>query len=425
MFWLTQAPFDGLDNESAKVAISDYLEKEGWGKTTIQYRLRDWLISRQRYWGTPIPIVYCDQCGTVPVPKEQLPVLLPEDVEFDGKRNPLTTSESFLHTECPNCGKAARRETDTMDTFVDSSWYFLRFVDPRNSKIPFEPTEAKNWLPIDEYVGGIEHAVLHLLYSRFFTKVLYDEGMLSVEEPFESLLAQGMVLKDGEKMSKSKGNVVSPMEIINKYGADTARLFILFAAPPERDLDWSDTGVEGSYRFLHRVWRLVEQHQALFQHHQPSKLEVEANTATKTLNRLIHTTIRKVTHEIGERNHFNTAISSIMELVNGISNLQNEAAPETIRDAIQNLILLIAPFVPHIAEELWHKIGHSESVHLQAWPSYDEEALIMDEVEIVVQVNGKVRTKIHVPTSADPKEIENQALRTRKDPNLSSRQKYS
>ncbi len=408
---VNSGPFDGLDNESAKVAISDYLEKEGWGKTTIQYRLRDWLISRQRYWGTPIPIVYCDQCGTVPVPKEQLPVLLPEDVEFDGKRYPLTTSESFLHTECPNCGKAARRETDTMDTFVDSSWYFLRFVDPRNSKIPFEPTEAKNWLPIDEYVGGIEHAVLHLLYSRFFTKVLYDEGMLSVEEPFESLLAQGMVLKDGEKMSKSKGNVVSPMEIINKYGADTARLFILFAAPPERDLDWSDTGVEGSYRFLHRVWRLVEQHQALFQHHQPS---MKANTATKTLNRLIHTTIRKVTHEIGERNHFNTAISSIMELVNGISNLQNEAAPETIRDAIQNLILLLAPFVPHIAEELWHKIGHSESVHLQAWPSYDEEALIMDEVEIVVQVNGKVRTKIHVPTSADPKEIENQALEQEK-----------
>lgn len=407
--------FDGLANDEAISAISNHLEKEGLGEAVVQYRLRDWLISRQRYWGTPIPIIYCDQCGTVPVPKEQLPVLLPEDVEFDGKQNPLTTSESFNHTQCPNCGRAAKRETDTMDTFVDSSWYYLRFADPKNQTLPFDPAKANSWLPIDEYVGGIEHAVLHLLYSRFFTKVLYDEGLLSVDEPFNSLLAQGMVRKDGEKMSKSKGNVISPMEIIEQYGADTARLFILFAAPPERDLDWSDTGVEGSYRFLHRVWRLVEQHQALFeQHNQHFGREAKQNTATKTLNRLLHTTIRKVTHEIGERNHFNTAISSIMELVNGISNLQNEAAPETIKAAIQNVILLLAPFVPHIAEELWHKIGYSESVHLQAWPLYDENALVMDEVEIAVQVNGKVRTRIQVSASADQKEVENQALEQEK-----------
>lgn len=411
---VNSGPFDGLDNTEAISVITKHLEKEGLGGTAVQYRLRDWLISRQRYWGTPIPIVYCEHCGTVPVPLEQLPVLLPEDVEFDGKRNPLTTSESFVHTQCPNCGKDAKRETDTMDTFVDSSWYFLRFTDPKNQILPFESSLANKWLPIDEYVGGIEHAVLHLLYSRFFTKVLYDEGLLAVDEPFSSLLAQGMVLKDGDKMSKSKGNVVSPMEIIEKYGADTARLFILFAAPPERDLDWSDTGVEGSYRFLQRVWRLVKQHQPLFEQSDETSKDRKQNSATKQLNRLLHETIRKVTHEIGERNHFNTAISSIMELVNGISNLHSEADSETIKDAIENLILLLAPFVPHIAEELWHQIGHTTSVHRQTWPSYDEAALVMDEVEIAVQINGKVRARMQVSASADQKEIENQVLQQEK-----------
>lgn len=411
---VNSGPFDGLDNTKAISEIVKHLEKEGIGKATVQYRLRDWLISRQRYWGTPIPIVYCDQCGTVPVPKDQLPVLLPEDVKFTGKQNPLATSETFVRTPCPKCGKAAKRETDTMDTFVDSSWYFLRFVDPKNTTLPFDPAKANHWLPIDEYVGGIEHAVLHLLYSRFFTKVLYDEGMLAVDEPFESLLAQGMVLKDGEKMSKSKGNVISPMDIIQQYGSDTARLFILFAAPPERDLDWSDTGVEGSYRFLNRVWRLVQQNKTLFEQQAKTTSQADENEATKTLNRLLHTTIRKVTHEIGERNHFNTAISSIMELVNGINNLQKEANPEVVKAAIRNLILLLAPFVPHLAEELWHQIGHTESVHLQSWPTYDEEALVLDEIEIAVQVNGKVRGRVKVPADADRQAIEEQVLQQEK-----------
>lgn len=410
-------PFNGYSNTDAMSKITEYLEQKGIGGATVQYRLRDWLISRQRYWGTPIPIVYCDQCGTVPVPQDQLPVLLPEDVTFDGRQNPLKTSETFVHTHCPKCGQKAKRETDTMDTFVDSSWYFLRFADPNNQTLPFEPAKANDWLPIDEYVGGIEHAVLHLLYSRFFTKVLYDEGMVAVDEPFESLLAQGMVLKDGEKMSKSKGNVISPMEIIQKYGSDTARLFILFAAPPERDLDWSDTGVEGSYRFLQRVWRLVEQNKGLFEQSEgavSAAVERSEDTATKTLNRLLHSTIRKVTHEIGERNHFNTAISAIMELVNGISNLQKDADPAVVKAAIQNVILLLAPFVPHITEELWHRIGHTTSVHLQSWPTYDEKALVMDEIEIAVQVNGKVRDRIQVPTSADQKEVEEQVLKQAK-----------
>ncbi|MBA4600792.1 leucine--tRNA ligase [Thermoactinomyces mirandus] len=401
--------FDGMNNRKAIREIAKYLDEQGLGKWTVNYRLRDWLISRQRYWGTPIPIVYCDECGTVPVPKEDLPVVLPDDVVFDGKSNPLATSDSFVHTTCPKCGKAARRETDTMDTFVDSSWYFLRYTDPQNDGLPFATEKADRWMNVDEYIGGIEHAVLHLLYSRFFTKVLYDAGMLSVDEPFKSLLTQGMVLKDGFKMSKSKGNVVSPLEIIEKYGADTARLFILFAAPPDRDLDWSDAGVEGSHRFLNRVWRLIVQNEELFKQSMeyPSKVEGEA----RELRRLLHQTIKKVTNEIGERNHFNTAVSGIMELVNGLYQYDKNADRAIYREALETLVVLLAPFVPHITEELWQLMGKEGSVHLVKWPTYDESALVLDEVEIAVQVNGKIRERLIVSTQASREEIEKQALR--------------
>jgi leucyl-tRNA synthetase len=407
---VNSGPFDGMDNREAIQAISKHLAEREQGGPTVNYRLRDWLISRQRYWGTPIPIVYCDTCGTVPVPKEDLPVVLPEDVVFDGKRNPLTTSETFVHTTCPSCGKPARRETDTMDTFVDSSWYYFRFTDAHNENKPFDPEQVAKWLPVDEYIGGIEHAVLHLLYSRFFTKVLYDAGLVPVDEPFKSLLTQGMVLKDGFKMSKSKGNVVSPLEIVDKYGADTARLFILFAAPPDRDLEWSDTGVEGSHRFLNRVWRLISQNEALFKKEivPAENLGAEA----KELRRLLHQTIKKVTGEIGERSHFNTAISSIMELVNGLYSYPESADRGMFKEALEKLVILLAPFVPHITEELWQMMGKEGSVHLVSWPSYDESALVLDEVEIAVQINGKVRDKLVVPTQASREEVEKLALAT-------------
>ncbi|BCU82469.1 leucine--tRNA ligase [Polycladomyces abyssicola] len=395
--------FSGLNNREAIKAIARHLEEKGLGGPTVNYRLRDWLISRQRYWGCPIPIIYCDDCGIVPVPKEHLPVLLPEDVVFDGKRNPLTTSESFVNTECPRCGKSARRETDTMDTFIDSSWYFFRYTDAHNEDMPFDPDKVKEWLPVDEYIGGIEHAVLHLLYSRFFTKVLYDAGLVPVDEPFTSLLTQGMVLKDGAKMSKSKGNVVSPMDIVEKYGADTARMFILFAAPPDRDLEWSDAGVEGSYRFLNRVWRMVEQHASLFeQRPAPDTTSKEA----QELNRLRHRTVKKVTEDVNDRYHFNTAISAIMELVNGIYAYPEDADRGTLADAIETVVLLLAPFAPHITEELWQRMGHQDSVHAQSWPTFDPAALVQNEVEIAVQINGKVRDKVVVPAEADKSEVE-------------------
>lgn len=395
--------FDGMPNRQAIRAITEHLKEKGLGGPAVSYRLRDWLISRQRYWGAPIPIVYCDDCGIVPVPKEQLPVLLPDDVVIDGKRNPLTTSESFVNTTCPRCGKPAKRETDTMDTFICSSWYFFRYCDPRNDRMPFDPEKVSRWMPVDEYIGGIEHAILHLLYARFFTKVLYDAGLVNVDEPFARLLTQGMVLKDGAKMSKSKGNVVSPDEIIEKYGADTGRLFILFAAPPERDLEWSDSGVEGCFRFLSRVWRLVDQHLDLFEDRRPAE---PADPAAKALYRQMHQTIKKVTEDIDKRYQFNTAVSAIMELVNAISAYPEGADRGTLAEAIEKTIVLLAPFAPHIAEELWHRIGHADSVHAQPWPTWDEAALAADEVKIVVQVNGKVRDRVVVPANASREEIE-------------------
>lgn len=404
--------FTGLDSKEGRKKVAAYLEQIGEGKEKITYRLRDWLISRQRYWGAPIPIVYCDKCGAVPVEDADLPVMLPLDVEFRPTgESPLNYIPEFLHTKCPKCGGSARRETDTMDTFVCSSWYFLRYCDPRNSTEAFSKEKTDYWMNVDQYIGGVEHAILHLMYSRFFTKALNDFGLVSVREPFKNLLTQGMVLKDGTKMSKSKGNVVSPEEIINKYGADTARLFILFASPPERDLEWSDQGVEGSYRFLRRVWRLVcgyINEMAANEH----KKEQELDPADKDMLRLLHQTIKKVTEDIEQRFNFNTAISSIMELVNGLYHYKEKESLNLslYKEAIEKLIVLLAPFTPHMSEELWAAIGHAESVHLVSWPKYSEEALLADEVEVVLQINGKVRDRLMVPAQLMPKELEKVVL---------------
>lgn len=405
--------FNGLTVEEGKKAIIKYMEENSIGEGTVNYRLRDWLISRQRYWGAPIPIVYCDECGTVPVPYENLPVILPEDVAFrPSGESPLNYVEEFINTTCPRCGKPAKRETDTMDTFVCSSWYFTRFCSPNNSDMPFTKEAADYWMPVDQYIGGVEHAILHLMYARFFTKFLHDIGMLSCVEPFTNLLTQGMVLKDGAKMSKSKGNVVSPEEIINKYGADTARLFILFASPPERDLEWSDQGVEGSYRFLNRVWRLVNDYADSIINVGEVDTSQEFDQATKDLHYKTHFTIKKVTDDLEERFNFNTAVSAIMELSNTISSYRDNPKPNlpVVKEAIESLLLLLSPFCPHFCEELWSKIGNKESITLQPWPKYDEKALIKDEVEIVVQVNGKVRDRIKAPVNSNEDELHQIAL---------------
>lgn len=405
--------FNGLTSKEGQSAVIKFMEANNIGQGTINYRLRDWLISRQRYWGAPIPIIYCDDCGTVPVPFEDLPVHLPEDVEFRPTgESPLNYVEEFVKTTCPTCGKSARRETDTMDTFVCSSWYFMRFASPHAANSPFLKTAADYWMPVDQYIGGVEHAILHLMYARFFTKVLYDAGMLSCQEPFVNLLTQGMVLRDGVKMSKSKGNVVSPEEIIEKYGADTARLFILFASPPERDLEWSDQGVEGCYRFLNRVWRLVVD---LVKWQQQTENSAKALTALdEDLRYKIHYTIRKVTEDIEKRFNFNTAISAIMELVNTMYQYRDSAGknmnPQVVKESLETLITLLSPFAPHITEELWEISGHQQSVYLQPWPTWDEAALNRSEIEMVVQVNGKVRDRILVPADISKTELEDMVL---------------
>lgn len=409
---INSGKFDGMEMHEALSAIIDEAEAQGFGKRRVNYRLRDWLISRQRYWGAPIPVIYCDDCGEVLVPEDQLPVLLPEDVNFEqGNVSPLAQSESFVNCTCPKCGKAAKRETDTMDTFICSSWYYLRYTDPHNETIPFAKDNVNYWGPIDQYIGGIEHAILHLLYSRFFTKVLRDAGMLSFDEPFKRLLTQGMVLKDGSKMSKSKGNVVSPEEIIAKYGADTARLFILFAAPVDRDLDWSDEGVEGSFRFLKRVWRIISQFEDKIKA-APDEYDVKALTPDeKELRHILHVTLKKVGGDVGERFMFNTAISSVMELVNAFYKFQNSETVNAglVREVSLNIIKMLAPFVPHITEELWSELGMEGSVHQQQWPGYDEEATHKDEVEIVLQINGKVRDRIMIASNISKDEMEQAA----------------
>lgn len=401
--------FNGMSNKEAMPKIIAYLEEQGIGEPKVNFRLRDWLISRQRYWGAPIPIVYCEDCGEVPVPESDLPVMLPEDVQFTGQgTSPLTTSETFAHAVCPKCGKRARREMDTMDTFVCSSWYYLRYCDPLNTERPFSKEAADYWMNVDQYIGGVEHAILHLLYARFFTKALHDFGYLSCEEPFQNLLTQGMVLKDGAKMSKSLGNVVSPEEIIGKYGADTARLFILFAAPPERDLEWSDTAVEGSYRFLNRVYRLVEEKKGIIQ---PGTVCDGENltSADKELRYILHNTVKKATDDIGVRFNFNTAISAVMELVNALYAYQG-GNTALLSESVEKAILLLAPFVPHLCEELWQMVGGAGSVHSQPWPSYDAAALVKDEIEVLVQINGKPKHRMMVPSGASDAEIEKMAV---------------
>ena len=407
--------FTGMEMHKAMSAIMDKAEAEGFGKRRVNYRLRDWLISRQRYWGAPIPIIYCPHCGEVLVPEDQLPVRLPEDVSFTaGAKSPLATSEEFVHCKCPKCGADAIRETDTMDTFLCSSWYYLRYTDAHNDKMPFDKDVNNYWGPVEQYIGGIEHAILHLLYSRFFVKVLRDAGLVDYDEPFSNLLTQGMVIKDGAKMSKSLGNVVSPEEILSKYGADTARLFILFAAPPERELEWSDQGVEGSFRFLNRIWRIVQAFEAVLAQKVTEYDHSNLSEADKDLRRVLHSSIKKVTNDIETRFNFNTAISTMMELVNALY-AYKEAAKEPnaglIYEAISDLIKMMSPFVPHITEELWRgAIDANSSVHEQSWPECDEEALKVDNVEIVLQVNGKVRGRLTVPAEATKEELEKIAM---------------
>lgn len=400
--------FNGLDNTEGIKQVTAYLEKRGLGQFQITYRLRDWLISRQRYWGAPIPIIYCQQCGIVPVPEEDLPVVLPLEVELSGNRVPgLAQDQKFINTKCPACGGDARRETDTMDTFICSSWYYMRYTSPQCQEAPFEKEAVDYWMPVDQYIGGIEHAVLHLLYARFFTKVLFDSDLLQAEEPFSRLLAQGMVYKDGAKMSKSKGNVVTPDEIVEKYGADTGRLFILFAAPPEKDLDWSDQGVEGCHRFLRRVWRLIDECREQLAN---SSTTGSSDPDQEELERSVHAAIKKVTIDIQERFNFNTAISAIMELVNSIyAYRQNVTLKQQnnniLFEALQSMVLLLAPFAPHLAEEAWHQLGWSGSVHQQPWPKFCPDKLIVDQVEVVVQINGRVRSRVTVPTACSETEL--------------------
>ena len=401
--------FDGQDIKTAMKGIMDKAEKEGFGKRRVNYRLRDWLISRQRYWGAPIPIIYCEDCGEQLVPEDQLPVMLPENVNFEaGAVSPLAQCEEFVNCTCPKCGKPAKRETDTMDTFICSSWYYLRYTDPKNDQKPFDKDKVNYWAPVDQYIGGIEHAILHLLYSRFVTKVLRDEGLVDFAEPFSNLLTQGMVLKDGSKMSKSKGNVVSPEEIIGQYGADTARLFIMFAAPVERDLDWSDEGVAGSFRFLNRVWRILGQFEDKIKS-AVDEYDISSLTAEeKDLRHVLHVTIKKVTEDIRDRFMFNTAISSIMELVNEFYKFQNSETVNAglVREVAVNLLKLLAPFAPHMTEELWSELIGDGSVHAQKWPVCDEAATVTAEVEIVLQINGKVRDRIMIATGISREEME-------------------
>ncbi|MEA5565673.1 leucine--tRNA ligase [Anabaena sp. UHCC 0399] len=436
--------FTGMTSAEAKSAITKYAQEQGFGKERIQYRLRDWLISRQRYWGAPIPVIHCPNCGIVPVPDADLPVQLPEEVEFTGRGgSPLAQLESWVNVPCPTCGTPAKRETDTMDTFIDSSWYFLRFPDAKNENQVFDPTKTNDWMPVEQYVGGIEHAILHLLYSRFFTKVLRDRGLLNFDEPFERLLTQGMVQgltylnpnkggKDkwipsnlvhpndprdpqtGEPlerlyatMSKSKGNGVAPEDVISKYGVDTARMFILFKAPPEKDLEWDEADVEGQFRFLNRVWRLVTDYAAAGVCRKQAQL-ADLSKPEKELRRAIHTAIQAVTEDLEDEYQFNTAVSEMMKLSNTLSDADCRNSP-IYAEGVQTLVILLAPFAPHIADELWHLLGNSKSVHTQTWPAFDSAALVADEITLVIQVNGKKRADLQVPAQADKSELEKYA----------------
>lgn len=411
---INSGQFDGMNKDEAFDKIIEKLEEMGKGNKKTNFRLRDWLISRQRYWGCPIPMIYCDDCGIVPVDEKDLPVLLPTDVEFTGKgESPLASSKTFTQCTCPKCGKPARREVDTMDTFVDSSWYYMRYADNKNEEAPFDADVVNNWLPVDQYIGGVEHAILHLLYARWFTKAFNKLGWTNHVEPFKNLLTQGMVLMDGSKMSKSKGNTVSPVELVENYGADTARLFILFAAPPERDLEWSEQGVEGCFKFLNRVYRLVDELAPV------TKLDHEFGNLTKAdkdMGAKTNNTLKKVTEDLNDRFGFNTAIAALMELINDLYKYKelDDRNDAVIKEAIEAVVVILAPFAPHLGEELWLMIGKEASVFDIAWPEYDKSAIQLDEVEIIVQVNGKVRNKINAPVGIDQEAMKDLALNDEK-----------
>jgi len=446
---VNSGPFSGMASARAREAIGRHLEEKGLGKRTVHYRLRDWGISRQRYWGAPIPIVFCPDCGTVPVPEKDLPVVLPQDIKLTGKgTSPLASVPEFVNTTCPRCGKPAKRETDTMDTFVESSWYFERFCSPREDRGMFDREKVKYWMPVDQYIGGIEHAILHLLYSRFYTRVLRDFGLVDFPEPFTNLLTQGMVVKetqhcakDGflfpeevtaegacrkcggpvavgrtEKMSKSKKNVVDPDTLVSKYGADTVRLFCLFASPPEKDLEWSEMGVEGAARFLNRVWRFIEDRPGISRQAPPVELPAALPEELRALRRKTHGTIKRVTEDIENRFHFNTAISAVMELMNFLYQQEERMKqPDSLtqgvlREALENIVILLAPIVPHICEELWEVLGNSGIVSQVPWPAYDPRALQEAEVLIVVQINGKLRGRVNVNSGATEEEIRQSVL---------------
>ena len=407
---VNSGPFTGVKSEEGIKKVIDWLEEKGIGKRSVQYKLRDWLISRQRYWGAPIPVVYCEKCGIVPVPEDQLPVVLPKDVEFlPTGQSPLQFHEEFKKTKCPVCGGPATREVDTMDTFVDSSWYYLRYVNPRDDDKPFDPEDVNYWLPVDQYIGGVEHAVLHLLYSRFITKVLHDLGYLDFEEPFTNLFTQGMIYKDGAKMSKSKGNVVSPDEMIEKYGADTLRMYILFMAPPEKDAEWSDAGIEGIHRFVKRLWNTFQRILPIVKDVKIEKVSVKT-PKERELRRKLHAMIKKITEDIEGGFKFNTAISGLMELLNHLVDYLN-TVPESewnkhlLREIAEKMVLILSPFAPHMAEELWQDMGMKGLVVEQSWPSYDPEALKVEEVEIAVQINGKIRDRVMIPVDADEETV--------------------
>ncbi|MDO8746062.1 MAG: leucine--tRNA ligase, partial [Thermodesulfovibrionales bacterium] len=437
--------FTGLKSADARAKIAEFVEGKGLGKRVINYKLRDWGISRQRYWGTPIPIIYCEKCGVVPVPEDELPVILPEDVKFTGTgSSPLADSEKFVNTSCPKCNSKARRETDTMDTFVDSSWYFIGYCFGKgkidfNSQLSTPNSQLRHWMPVDQYIGGVEHAVLHLLYARFFTRVIKDLGIINSPEPFTNLLTQGMVGKETlkcpehgwlfpedvkdekcvkcgkavergrvEKMSKSKKNVIDPDHLINKYGADTSRLFSLFAAPPERDLEWSDQGVEGAYRFLNRIWGIVYKYRCQVSGARCQKLKPNSSL----LLRKTHQTIKRVTNDIEREYHFNTAIAALMELVNDLSSFEPKTEDDlnTFRFSIETLILLLSPFSPHISEELWASMCNKKSILEEGWPSWDENIAKEEEIELVIQINGKVKAKIMIPAGLSDDEVRKKAL---------------
>ena len=408
-------PYSSLTSENALLKMASDAAEKGFGKTEITYRLKDWGISRQRYWGTPIPVLHCAKCGLVPVPYDQLPILLPENIQITGAgKSPLREAPDFLRAVCPRCQGPAERETDTMDTFVDSSWYFYRYTNPRFAELPVDPKAIEYWFPIDQYIGGVEHAILHLIYSRFFAKVMRDVGLTKVDEPVARLFTQGMVIKDGAKMSKNKGNIVDPDDMVRKYGADTTRMYVLFAAPPEKDLEWSDAGIEGIYRFLTRVHRFAGKHISELQGVKASsalgKDASAPSTEDRQVLRKLHQTIRRVTGDFEGRWHFNTDIAALMELVNQLYASEEQTSKPVLRETLETLIKLLSPFAPYLSQELWTALGHPEDLLRVEWPAFDEGLAKDEEREVVVQINGRLRSKIRVREDLPQDELQEVAL---------------